>query len=194
MRMLARSAPRFTPARAPIAQLVHDLRALGDLRAQPHTVDARIEGFAAPPDALARHLTWPRRGYARTLVWRDDAFELLLLSWAPGSAAPLHDHGGQSCWFVPLAGAFALDDYALVGADHRRAWVVPLRARVLGPGELDRRDAHEPLHAVTPTTPLALSLHLYARPIDRCRIFDLARCTWSWRRLGYDAVAAELGE
>jgi hypothetical protein len=47
---------------------------------------------------------------------------------------------------------------------------------------------------VTPVTPLALSLHLYARPIDRCRVYDLGRNRWSWRRLGYDAVAPQIGE
>ena len=192
--MSACSAPLVTPARAPIAQLLHDLRALGDLRRHAALVDARLDGFAPPLAELVRHVEWPRRGYFRTLVHRDEQFELLLLSWAPGSRSPLHDHAGQDCWFVPLAGAFDLDDYALLAADRRRAWLVPLRARRLQPGELDRRDEHEPIHAVTPATPLALSLHLYARPIDRCRVFDLQRNTWSWRRLAYDAVAPQIGE
>jgi cysteine dioxygenase len=135
----------------------------------------------------------PRHGYARTLFHRDDAFELLVLAWSPGSAAPVHDHDGQDCWFVPLAGVFELHDYALVEEHGARATLAALRVRRVGEGELDRRDADEPLHAVTPVTPLALSLHLYARPIDRCRVFDAARGTWAWQRLGYDAVAPEIG-
>jgi cysteine dioxygenase len=192
--MLTRIAPLVTLARAPVAQLVHDLRALGDLRRRAATVDERLEGFRAPVDRLVRHLALPRRGYARTLVFRDDAFELLLLSWAPGSRAPIHDHASQDCWFVPLAGAFDVDEYALTAVEQRRAWLVPLRSRRVGEGELDHRDVHEPVHAVTPATPLALSLHLYARPIDRCRVFHLQRGRWSWRRLAYDRVAAQLGE
>lgn len=192
--MLARSAPLVTPARAPVAQLLHDLRGLGDLRRHAAIVDARLDGFTAPVEELVRHIAWPTRGYARTLVHRDDDFELLILSWAPCSRAPLHDHAGQDCWFLPLAGTFALDDYALVASDRRRAWLVPLRARRIREGELDRRDEHETIHAVTPVTPLALSLHLYARPIDRCRVFDLQRNRWSWRRLAYDAIAPQIGE
>ncbi len=191
--MHARSAPLVTVARAPIAQLVHDLRALGDLRRRAADVDARLDGFVAPTAALARRLPRRRRGYARTLVHRCDAFELLLLTWAPGSGAPAHDHDGQHCWFVPLAGAFDLDDYGVLDLAGRRAWLVPLRARRVGPGELDRRDEREAVHAVTPATPLALSLHLYARPIERCRVFDLRRARWSWRQLGYDATAPEIG-
>ena len=192
--MQARRAPLVTAARAPIAQLLHDLRTLGDLHRRAATVDERLAGFAAPVGALVEKLPRPRRGYARTLVHRCDAFELLLLTWAPGSRAPAHDHAGQDCWLVPLAGAFDLDDYALVGADRRHAWLVPLRARRLGPGELDRRDAHEEVHAVTAATPVALSLHLYARPIDRCRVFDLCSARWSWRQLAYDAIAPDIGE
>lgn len=192
--MFVRSAPLVTPVRAPVAQLLHDLRAIGDLRRHADVVDALLDGFIAPVDRLVRHLPLPSRGYARTLAYRDDAFELLLLTWAPGSRAPIHDHAGQDCWFVPLAGTFDVDDYALVGADAHRAWLTPLRSRRLGEGDLDRRDVREPLHAVTPVTPVAMSLHVYAQPIDRCRIYNLARGTWSWRRLDYDRVAPQLGE
>jgi cysteine dioxygenase len=192
--MSARTAPLVTPARAPLAQLLHDLRTIGDLRRHADAVDARLDGFTTPVDRLVPYLPLPRSGYARTLVWRDDAFEMLLLTWAPNSRAPIHDHAEQDCWLVSLAGTFDVDDYALVGADKRRAWLTPLRSRRLGEGGLDRRDLRDSLHAVTAVTPVALSLHVYARPIDRCRVYDLARGTWAWRRLGYDRIAPQLGE
>jgi cysteine dioxygenase len=191
--MPTRTAPLVTLARAPLAQLLRDLRALGDLRRHAATVAERLEGFRAPVDRLVRRLALPRRGYARTLVHRDARFELLLLAWAPGSRAPIHDHAGQDCWFVPLAGAFDVDDYALAAIDCRCAWLTPLRSRRVGEGEVDRRDEREPLHAVTTATPLALSLHVYAQPIDRCRIFS-ARGGWGWRQLAYDRIATQLGE
>ena len=53
--------------------------------------------------------------------------------------------------------------------------------------------AYEAVHAVTPVTAHALSLHLYARPVDRCRVFDRRHGTWAWQRLGYDAFAPDLG-
>ena len=192
--MHARHAPLVTAARRPLAALLRDLRALGDLRRRAGEVDARLDGFRAPLDGLLAHLPVPRHGYARTLVYRDAAFELLLLTWSPGSAAPIHDHDGQDCWLVPLAGVFDLDDYAILDEDGHRARLVPVRARRVGEGDLDRRDRHEALHAVTPVTPLALSLHLYARPIDRCRVFARAGGAWSWQPLRYDAIAPEIGE
>lgn len=191
-------APLVTVERRPVAQLVHTLRRLGDLRARATEVDALLGEVALPIAPLMPSLPWPARGYTRTLVWRDTRFELLLLAWAAGSAAPIHDHDGQDCWFMPLAGAFDLDDYAVAEADPDgdgdRASLLPLRARRVFAGELDRRDEREPIHAVAPATPLAISLHLYARPLDRCRIYDVCRGTWSWRTLRYDAVARHLGE
>lgn len=192
--MHARAAPLVTPARAPIAQLLHDLRALGDPRRRTAAVDALLDGWRAPLDRLLGYLPLPRHGYARTLLYRCDAFELLLLTWSQGSRSPIHDHADQDCWLVPLAGAFDLDDYAILDEDEAAAHLVPLRTRHLGPGALDHRDEHEAVHAVAPATPHAVSLHLYARPIDRCRIFDRRRGTFDWHRLGYDAVAPQLGE
>jgi len=190
--MHARVAPLVTPARAPIARLLEDLRALGDLRAHAAAVDARLDGFAPPLDRLLRRLTLPRRGYARTLLHRSPEFELVLVTWSPGSSTPIHDHAGQDCWLVPLIGAFDLHDYAILDETTRRMRLVPLRARRICEGEVDRRDEHESVHAVTPASAGALSLHLYARPLDRCRVFHPARGTWQWRRLRYDAIAPGL--
>jgi cysteine dioxygenase len=191
--MRRHTAPLVTIARRPLAQLLHDLRALGDLRARPPVVDALLDGVALSVEALLPSLPFATGGYTRTLVWRDDRFELIVAAWSPGSASPVHDHDGQDCWFVPLAGSFDLADYALIASGRHRAHLVPMRARRVGAGELDRRDARESVHAVTPVTPLAVSLHVYAQPIDRCRVYDLSRGMWRWQRLRYDAFAYELG-
>ena len=190
--MYGHVAPLVTPARAPIAELLHDLRALGDLRRHAATVEARLDGWHAPIDRLLGVLPLPSRGYARTLLYRCDAFELLLLTWAAGSTSPIHDHAAQDCWLVPLAGELALDDYAIGDERGTDVELVTLRHRRVGAGELDHRDEHEAVHAVTAVTD-ALSLHVYARPIDRCRIFDRRLRTWSWHALGYDAFAPGLG-
>lgn len=179
--------------RPPLAQLRRALSALGDLSRRTAEVDALLA--ALPPLALGP-LAFHLGGYARTLVHRQARFELVLLTWDRGSAAPVHDHDGQDCWFLPLAGAFDLVDYALDGgsADGAggRARLTKLSARRVGAGELDHRDLQEAVHSVSPSTTPALSLHLYARPLDRCRVFDRRHDRWRWMALGYDARAAEL--
>lgn len=186
-------APLVTPAHEPIVELLRDLRTLGDLRRRAGVVDERLEGWRAPLDRLLGFLPLPRRGYARTLLHRCDAFELLVLTWAAGSRSPIHDHAAQDCWLVPLAGLLELDDYAIGDERGATAELVPLRHRRVGAGALDHRDEHEAVHAVTAVTD-AVSLHLYARPIDRCRVFDRRRKSWAWHTLGYDAFIPGLGE
>jgi cysteine dioxygenase len=183
-------APLVTPSSRPLAQLVEALRGLGDLRRHADAVDALLDGISLPLAALLPSLRFRGGVYTRTRIHRDDDFELLLLTWSPGSQSPVHDHDGQDCWFVPLAGDFTLDDYVIaddaIGDDAR---LTLLRSRRLGPGELDRRDQYEAVHAVRPASPIAISLHVYAQPIDRCRVFDLRRGTWQWRRITCDAEA-----
>ncbi|MDB4971097.1 MAG: hypothetical protein JWN44_6786 [Myxococcales bacterium] len=189
------TAPLVTAASQPLARLVRDLCAVGDLRRHASRVGALIQRVTLRIEPLLPALAFRRDGYARTRVWRDDGFELLLLTWAAGAAAPVHDHDGQDCWFVPLTGAFDLDDYALlddepaVATQAGRARLTFLRSRRHGPGDVDRRDAYDSVHAVRAATPQAISLHVYARPIERCRVFDLERGSWQRRRIRCDAEA-----
>ena len=188
-------APVVTPSAHPFAQLLHDLRALGDLRRRPATVEALLERLALPAARLWPALPVRRHGYARTRVHRDDHFELLLLTWSGRARSPVHDHDGQDCWFLPLDGAFDLDDYAIAAEDGRRARLTLLGSRRLAAGDagvIDRRDRYQAIHAVHAATSRALSLHVYAQPLDRCRVFDLGRGVWRWCRLRCDATLPQL--
>src|SRR4051812_22663961 len=85
-------ASLVTAGRSPIAQLLDDLRALGDLRRRPASVTALLARLALPPAALWPALPVRRHSYARTRVHRDANFELLLLTWSGRAASPVHDH------------------------------------------------------------------------------------------------------
>lgn len=187
--------PLVTPSPAPLAPLVRALRDMGELGPRAAEVDALLDGLTLPLDALLPHLPFRRGGYCRTLVWRDDRFELLLITWPPRGATPIHGHAGQHCWLVPLAGELDLDDYALLegGQAPGPARLMPLRSRRIKPGELDHRDAHEEVHAVTLASSLGVSLHVYARPLDEVLVYDLAQARCALRRLRYDAMVPLLG-
>ena len=61
-------------------------------------------------------------GYTRTLLYGDDAFEVLLLNWDLNARSALHDHGCQHCWMAVLAGHLQVDDYARI--DDGEVWLV----------------------------------------------------------------------
>jgi len=152
--------------------LVRALQKIGDCRRHPEQVTAQLEQLG--PLELPRDLHWRPGGYARNLVHRQSDFELLFLSWSEGAATPIHDHGGQECWFLPLVGSFDLQDFDedLVTLGRRR----DVRSLDHQPGQIHRVRALKD----------SISLHVYAGPIDFCRVYH--RGGFTWRRLLYHHV------
>lgn len=131
-----------------------------------------------------------RRGYSRTLVHRSDAFEILVLHWEPGAVSAIHDHGGAHCWFAVASGAVGVENYrrfdngstdgfARIGAEGRL---------LLHSGEIDYREDDVHLHRCFAGDEPAVTLHVYAKPIERFFTFDerAQRCAHAVST--YDAV------
>lgn len=132
--------------------------------------------------------------YTRTRVYRDANFELLLLNWAAGAASAIHDHGGQHCWMMVLEGELQVHDYVrLDGGETPGVAEVELRGtRTLEHGEMDLRSGRFDLHRVAaPAQSKAVSLHLYAGPLQEFLVYDppARRCD---RAYGvYDAIVLD---
>jgi cysteine dioxygenase len=163
-----------------IAELVEALTALGDQQLHGSQVGELLQNVRP---SLLEGLSWRRQGYTRNLVHREPRFEVLILCWRAGASTPVHDHDGQECWFQPLAGSFDLEDFspALQPAGCRE------RVRTL-----DHQPGAAQIHRVRVSSgePAAISLHVYAGPIEGCRVYDLESGRWRWMRLRYDAVVA----
>ncbi|MET0404258.1 MAG: ATP-binding cassette domain-containing protein [Cystobacter sp.] len=150
------------------------------------------EGRLAPALVEPYALLQPGR-YTRTLLYRDEDLEIMVLGWGRGSRSPIHGHDGQDCCLMTVAGELEVDDYRLVSGG-----AVPGHARVerrgpsrtLLPGALDSRDADQDLHAVRPgaRSGYAISLHVYSRPIDECLVYDPDHSRCERRQLRYDRV------
>jgi cysteine dioxygenase len=112
--------------------------------------------------------------YSRNLVHRCGSFELLLLCWGEGHASPIHDHAGQECWMAVLDGELEEVHFrATEGAGSEGAALREGRARRFGQGEVAYIHDDIALHLIRPAPGhTAVSLHLYAAPIDACRTFD----------------------
>lgn len=174
-------------------QLIDDLRTRGPLsRGQSDVGNLLGENARYGP---GRETLLSRPGdYTRTRVYRDANFELLLLNWAPGAASGIHDHGGQHCWMIVLDGALNVDDYVRLDAGHAPgvADVEQRGSTTLGPGEMDLRSGRFDLHRVyAPLKSQAVSLHLYAGPLQEFLVYDppARRCE---RAYGiYDAIVLD---
>ena len=114
------------------------------------------------------------RGYYRTLLYRCDRFEILTLHWEPGIATSIHDHGGARCWLAVAKGSIGVENYVRrdTGATPGYARIdLEGRETLLASG-IDFRQDDVHLHRCFTGNEPAISLHLYANPIDRFHTFD----------------------
>jgi cysteine dioxygenase len=131
-----------------------------------------------------------RRDYSRTLLHRCDGFEVLALHWQPGARSAIHDHGGALCWFAVALGEVGVENflrhdsgsspgYARIGFDGRS---------MLETGAIDYRSDDLHLHRCYAGDRQAITLHVYARPLDRFYTFDERAETCSVATSTYDAI------
>ena len=155
----------------PIQDLAAELSAC--FRLDPAGRDAvRLLGAYARAHAdWKSHVRFDPEIYTRNLVARNEQFEMLVLCWGAGQQSPIHDHAGQHCFMAVLDGRIEELQY-----DSPSGAARPLRAtgkRVFEPGQVAYIHDRIALHRVRPFGGQpAVSLHLYAGPIDVCQVFD----------------------
>jgi cysteine dioxygenase len=112
--------------------------------------------------------------YTRNLIYRNDRFELLVLCWPDGTGSPIHDHGGSRCFVKVHSGALLSESFTLLhgGTGPGSAVLAGAGSRIFAAGDIDVRDPADDIHRITPVGGPAISLHVYARPLDRSLVFD----------------------
>lgn len=133
---------------------------------------ALLGAYAEQHDDWRRFAHFSPDVYTRNLVRRCDEYEMLVLCWSAGQESPIHDHSAQRCWMAILDGTLEEVQFALP----ETGIAAPLREtarRTFARGKVAYVDDDIGLHRVRPAPGAAgVSLHLYSRPIDVCRIYD----------------------
>jgi mannose-6-phosphate isomerase-like protein (cupin superfamily) len=156
------SAPPVTRFPTPSVSAPTRLRLPDLLHATDHYADGVLDGHfdhLLPAAGLPVDTRWYTRLHA------DDDLDVWLISWAPGHATELHDHGGSLGALTVLSGS--LREYRWDGTR--------LRQRLLDSGD----QAAFPLgwvHDVTSTggAPLeTLSVHAYSPPLTAMSYYEV---------------------
>ena len=115
------------------------------------------------------YCSWSNECYTRNCIVDNESFELILLCWEAGQATPIHDHGGEECWVKVIQGEFKETIYRFDSPGK----IQTLRSTVSKKGDLsymiDFMGFHR-LENISETR--SMSLHLYAKPIRNCNLFD----------------------
>lgn len=129
-------------------------------------------------------------GYTRNLVFKDGMYELLLLCWDAGEASPVHNHMDQNCWMAVLDGRMEEVQYACPEGPPCGP-LEPRRSLTFDAGQVAYISDEIGIHLVRPVDGSGVSLHLYSRPYDVCKVYDLETGEESLKTLTYDSIDGE---
>lgn len=137
------------------------------------------------PDSFQEFATWSNEGYTRNCILRTDDYELLLLCWDREAETPIHGHGGQDCWVYQIEGT--VNEVRLKPGDN--GILKQTHSCNLKPGEISYMNDGMGVHKiVNPAGQRAMTLHIYAKPIDACRVFDPKKRQFEIKEMKYDHV------
>ena len=129
--------------------------------------------------------------YTRNLVFKDASYELLILCWGEGQESPIHNHMGQNCWMAVLEGCIEEVQFHQPRTD-RPAPLVEKCTRAFQHGQVAYISDEIALHLVRPLRGTSgVSLHLYARPFDLCKIYERDTGRESQKLLAYHSIHGE---
>ncbi|HZZ65635.1 MAG TPA: cysteine dioxygenase family protein [Candidatus Baltobacteraceae bacterium] len=172
----------------PVSRLARTLDDLRNGQASPEIVRwlrAQREyalGLPAPP--CGPH------GYTRSLLYKSERFEVLVLHWKPGCATSIHDHGGANCWFAVCEGVMHVENFRRFDSGQTAGYArIGLEGREqLRRGDLDYRQDDVHLHRCIAGEQPVTTLHVYAAPIERFRIFEERTESCAETSCSYDAI------
>lgn len=180
-------------AREPISRLAETLRRV---RTGEGSASEVVQWLRASSDAAASipkpQSAAPPRDYTRTLLYKDDLFEILALHWTPNGMSSIHDHGGALCWLSIARGAMGVENYLRTDSGTQPGYAaITLEGREeLLPGSVDHRQDDVHLHRCIARDTETVTLHVYARPLEQFLAFDERTGRCRELRSAYDSVLA----
>ena len=174
-----------------IDALLAQLHALSPAEITTERLQELIGDRVADESSLWR-FAQPKTGgtrYARNLVERSDLFDVICVVWEPGACTPIHDHAEQLGWVQLVRGAVKEETWreqpegsVLEGTGD---------AVVADVGAVATVDTVRAIHRISnpSQTERAVTLHVYSRPHDACRVFGLGERQQPQRQqLRFDSV------
>jgi cysteine dioxygenase len=131
------------------------------------------------------YCSWSAESYTRNCIFDTEAFELILICWGVGQETPIHDHGGEECWVCFVEGDFS----ELIYEKDKDGELVTSKTSELHSGDISYMIDFMGYHKlVNKSKSRSMSLHLYSKPIRKCRIYDESCNAFVMQELSYDTV------
>lgn len=132
------------------------------------------------------YCSWSDQWYTRNCIWDNEDFELILICWGKGHITPIHDHGGEECWVKVIKGKLKENIYQKndLGEMHL------VKSVISSPEDISYMRDFMGFHSLQNVAPdQSMTLHLYAKPIRNCRIYDEESKKFTQKKLTYHTQA-----
>ncbi|MEM6963844.1 MAG: cysteine dioxygenase family protein [Bacteroidota bacterium] len=151
--------------------------------ADPYDIKKVIKKIKLQASELESFATWKKGCYTRNCLGRTQAYELILLCWAIDAKTPIHGHGGKDCWVYQVQGT--LDEVRFEQNDNNE--LIEKRRISLTPGRLTYMHDRMGYHAIENISgQRAMTLHIYASPIDACKVYNASKDCFETKEMSYD--------
>ncbi len=145
-----------------------------------------IRSINLPSTAFESYCSWSDESYTRNCIIDTKEFELILLCWEKGQMTPIHDHGGEECWVKIIEGEFRETIYK----EDETGELNIVKSAISKSNDISYMIDFMGFHRLENlSNKRSMSLHLYAKPIRNCRLFDENSRTFVSKNLAYDTVS-----
>ncbi|MGY0634562.1 cysteine dioxygenase [Luteimonas sp. A478] len=134
--------------------------------------------------------------YARRELYRspEHGYSIVAMTWGPGQGTPIHDHCGLWCVEGVWDGELEITQYELLESLGERCRFRPAGGLRAGPGSAGSLIPPHEYHTIRNASDdrVAISLHVYKGPMDRCCTYQPEEGEWYRRAdaaLSLDGVA-----
>lgn len=144
-----------------------------------------LKSMQLPIAEFEEHATWSETCYTRNCIEENEDFELILLCWEKGQLTAIHDHGGEECWVYFVEGEFREHVYT----ENKEGKLDIVKTSNINPGDVSYMIDFMGFHNLeNRSNKRSMSLHLYAKPIKNCNVYDSEKNEFISKDLTYDNV------
>ncbi len=145
-----------------------------------------IRSINLPSEAFKNYCSWSNTCYTRNCIAEYEKFELILLCWEKGQKTPIHDHGGEECWVKIIEGEFRETIYQ----KDETGTLASVTSTISKVNDISYMIDFMGYHCLENLSEKrSMSLHLYAKPISNCNVFDEKSNKIINKELSYDTIA-----
>jgi len=139
-------------------------------------IDLQAEDFKV-------YSSWSKESYTRNYIVENEAFELILICWEEDQVTAIHDHGGEECWVYSIEGEFKEAIYT----ESDGGELLEFSNKTIGTGSITYMIDFMGFHSIKNCSKQrGMTLHLYAKPIKTCQVFDPTTFSLVQKDLKYD--------